>query len=365
MATNQVFLPSQIIPNLWGSHRGLLEGLSLLGPPSCSASWPASLVEQVTAVPTPKKVPGPSKTPTKSNPPPSRAVKATPDSGKKSQPSAKQVAGMFWKDPERGKEDAEARKQEEKHQKKSTGPVLSLDEHEDPITTLTKRAALSQDSQPPNKASILNSKDRGNIRGKHPAVTEQSDDEPLSDKADEPKAKSHKQDSTLDLVILEDDDSTPLPGKAKGTGKKAHTHNPGEDGGFEALSQWLKGKAQATQYLLELAVLTEYQNLHIPNLKGPPNTDDHSAYLSNVKDFSWSYPAKENIITARQYFKNLEATKDWEAIELGDNVLREKGMLGIPQESSKARPVKCRYVIYVLHSVEGRIIDALNSGLWT
>ena len=51
MATNQVFLPNQIIPNLWGSHRGLLEGLSLLGPPSCSASWPASLVERVTAIP--------------------------------------------------------------------------------------------------------------------------------------------------------------------------------------------------------------------------------------------------------------------------------------------------------------------------
>ena len=32
MATNEVFLPSQIVPNLWGSHRGLLEGLSLLGP---------------------------------------------------------------------------------------------------------------------------------------------------------------------------------------------------------------------------------------------------------------------------------------------------------------------------------------------
>ena len=50
MAMNQVFLPNQIIPNLWGFHRGLLEGLSLLGPPSCSASWPVSLVERVTAV---------------------------------------------------------------------------------------------------------------------------------------------------------------------------------------------------------------------------------------------------------------------------------------------------------------------------
>ena len=110
MATNQVFLPSQIIPNLWGSCRGLLEGLSLLGPPSCLASWPASLVEQVTAVPAPQNVPGSSKTPTKSNPPPSGVVKVTPDSGKKSHQSAKQVAGLFWGDPERGKEDAEARK---------------------------------------------------------------------------------------------------------------------------------------------------------------------------------------------------------------------------------------------------------------
>ena len=115
MATNQVFLPSQLVPNLWGSRRGLLEGLSLLGPPSCSASWPASLVEWVTAVPAPQNVPGSSKTLTKSNPPPSGVVKATLDSGKKSHQSAKQVAGLFWGDLERGKEDAEVRKQEEKH----------------------------------------------------------------------------------------------------------------------------------------------------------------------------------------------------------------------------------------------------------
>ena len=70
MAMNQVFLPSQIVPNLWDSRRGLSEGLSLLGPPSCSASWPASLVERVTAIPTCQNVPGSSKTPTKSNLPP-------------------------------------------------------------------------------------------------------------------------------------------------------------------------------------------------------------------------------------------------------------------------------------------------------
>ena len=360
MATNQVFLPSQIVPNLWGSHRGLLEGLSLLGPPSCSASWPASLVERVTAVPTPQNVLGSSKTLTKSNPPPSRVMKATPDSGKKSHQSAKQIAGLFWGDPERGKEDAEARKQEEKCQKKSTGPVLSLDDHEDLVTDLMKQAAPSRVLQPPNKTSSSSSKDRGKVRVKHPPA-DQSDDATLSNRADEPKAKIRKWDPTLDLVILEDDDSTPLPGKIKSTGKKARTHNLGEDEGFEALSQCLKGEAWAVQYNLELAILTEYQNLHIPNLKGLPNTDDHSAYLSSVKDVSWSYPAKGNLITACQFFKDLKASKDQEAIEVGDNVLLEKGMMGIPQESIKARPIKCQYVIFVLRSVEGLIIDALDS----
>ena len=136
MAMNQVFLPNQIVPNLWGSRRGLLEGLSLLGPPSCSASWPASLVERVTAVPACQNVSSSSKTPTKPNQSLSRMAKTTPDSRKKH--SAKQATGLFRGDDARRKEDAEARQLEEKRRKKSTGPVLSLGDHEDSITNLLK-----------------------------------------------------------------------------------------------------------------------------------------------------------------------------------------------------------------------------------
>ena len=99
MATNQVLLPNQIVPNLWGSRRGLLEGLSLLGPPSCSASWPASLVEWVTAIPACQNVSISSKTPTKPNQSLSGMVKTTPDSGKKH--SAKQAAGFSGGDDAR------------------------------------------------------------------------------------------------------------------------------------------------------------------------------------------------------------------------------------------------------------------------
>ena len=360
MATNQVLLPCQIVPNLWGSRRGLLEGLSLLGPPSCSASWPASLVERVTAVPACQNVPGSSKTPTKSNLPPPGAAKTTPDSGKKPHHSAKKAAGLFWKDDARGKEDAEARKLEEKHWKKSTGPVLSLGDHEESISNLLKRAPPSRVSQPPGKAPSSGSQQREKARGKH-VPGDRSDDDPLSDRADEPRAKSHKRDPTPDLVVLDDDDNAPLPGKAKGTGKKARTQASVDEEAIEVLSNRLKGEVRAVQYNLELATLVEYRNLHIPNLKGPPNIDDHSAYLSVVKDVSWSYPAKGNLITARQYYQDLKASKDPEAIEAGESILWEKGMMGIPQEMAKAGPVKCRYVIYVLRSVEGQIIDARDS----
>ena len=104
------------------------------------------------------------KTPAKPSTPVSGAGQATPESyGKKSQVSTKQITG-YWKDPEREKEDAEAQKQEEKCQKKFSGPVLSLDDHEDLVATLTNRAAPSQVSQPPSvtsKAPSVSSKGWG------------------------------------------------------------------------------------------------------------------------------------------------------------------------------------------------------------
>ena len=90
---------------VWGASGAIRQWVDSVRPgsPSCSASWPASLVERVT--PAPQKVPGSSKTPTKSHPP-SGAAKTTPNSGKRSHQSARQVAGSFWRDLQRGKEDA-------------------------------------------------------------------------------------------------------------------------------------------------------------------------------------------------------------------------------------------------------------------
>ena len=189
------------------------------------------------------------------------------------------------------------------------------------------------------------------------AVPDPSDDEPLSDQANEPKAKARKRDTTLELVVVNDDDSTPLPGKQK-TPKKLL---PVEEEATDKLVQRLKGEARAVQYNLELSALVDYRNKSVPNLKGLPNTDDHSKYLSQVRDISWSYPTKGNLWTARQYFQELQTCKDREMVEQGEAVLRDRGMLGIPQESGKSGPIKAQYIIRILRSAEGVIIDARDS----
>ena len=71
------------------------------------------------------------------------------------------------------------------------------------------------------------------------AVPDPSDDEPMSDQANEPKTKAHKWDPTPELVVVDDDDSTPLPGKQK-TPKKSL---PVEEEATEKLIQCLKGEA--------------------------------------------------------------------------------------------------------------------------
>ena len=232
-----------------------------------------------------------------------------------------------------------------------------MDEHEHSITELTNWAAPSQFTQPSGKTSSSASKDRVKPRKDPVIIPDPSDNEPLSDQTKEPKAKACKRDTTLELVVVEDDDSTPLPRRQK-TPKKSQ---PMEDEATEVLVQHLKGEARAVQYNLELTALVDYQNKSVPNLKGPPNTDDHSKYLSKVWDISWSYPAKGNLWTSRQYFQELQACKNKEMVEQGETVLWDRGMLGIPQESTKSGPIKARYVICILRSAEDQIIDARDS----
>ena len=107
MVLSQTVMLAQVIPNMWGVWQGVIEGLSLLGPPTCPASWSASLVKWIDGHPTP--------TQRATSVPPVTLVKSS--SGKSSSGSGvkkskpKQIPD-FWNDSEREREDEESNKQE-------------------------------------------------------------------------------------------------------------------------------------------------------------------------------------------------------------------------------------------------------------
>ena len=127
MVLSQTIMLAQVIPNMWGVWQGVIEGLLLLGPPTCPASWPASLVERVDGHPDPAQ--------RATSVPPVTLVKSS--SGKSSSRSGVKKSKPkkildFWNDSEREREDEESNKWEkEKRCQKSRGsPILSLAEHE-------------------------------------------------------------------------------------------------------------------------------------------------------------------------------------------------------------------------------------------
>ena len=158
MAINLLFPGSQLVPNMWSARREVLEGLSLVAPPSCSASWPASLVEWVAPVPGTSGQLGQQRlqlnpvTPEQANWP------QGPERRHSQSNTLPECSGGDKK--KREKEDADAWAQEERHRKRPSRPILSLDEHEHSITELTNRAAPSRSAQPSGKTQSSAPKDQ-------------------------------------------------------------------------------------------------------------------------------------------------------------------------------------------------------------
>ena len=218
MVLSQTIMPARVIPNMWGVWQGIIEGLSLLGPPTCPASWPASLLKWVDGHPAKRATPVPSVTPMKSG----SGKSSSRSAGKKSK--LRQIPD-FWDDSERKREDEESKKwEEEKQCQKSHGsPILSLADHEELVSTLTAKTAPHQVSQPashPSQVIAIAPKfrqDRGKTRRPSPRAANSLDNDPLSDQEPGMKSKGRKQDYTspVNVVVVDDDDNEPLP---------SHTH---------------------------------------------------------------------------------------------------------------------------------------------
>ena len=228
MVTSQVILPGQIVPNLWGVSRTMMEGLTLLGPPNCPASWPASLVDRVSAEPIKMGTPAGLTTPVKRD---TSVPKGKLNPGLSSKkPAPKQIAG-YWDDDERKKEDEESCWQEkERHKKKPSGPVLSLDKYKESFSLLTSKAAPGQVSQGyglPPRTQSEGKWSRSKVWRASPIWYNSSEDKPLSDKTGKPEPKSRKKDETTPELMIVDDDNDPIPDRPRARERKTNPmHTP-------------------------------------------------------------------------------------------------------------------------------------------
>ena len=172
---------------LVGSQPDYDGGFNPVRSPNCSASWPASLVEWVSAEPIKKATPAGLTTPVKHDTSMPKGKLHRGLSGKKSAPP-KQIT-EYWDDDQRKKEDEESRQQEEERcKKKPSGLVPSLDEHEESVTLLTSKAApgrVSQQSALPPHTQSEGKQSRSKVRRASPVRFNSSEDEPLSDKTGE------------------------------------------------------------------------------------------------------------------------------------------------------------------------------------
>ena len=274
MVLSQTIMLAQVIPNMWGVRQGVIEGLSLLGPPTCPASWLASLVEQVDGHP------APAQRATSVSPVTlvkSSGGKSSSGSGvKKSKP--KKIPD-FWNDSEREREDEESNKweKEKQHQKSHGSPILSLAEHEEPVSSLTAKTAPHRVSQPaglPSRVIAVApefSQDREKTRRPSPHAADSSDDNPLSDQDLGTKSKGRKQDYTspAEVVVVDEDDDEPLPSRScKTPAKKPKVQPPmpAQQDVLNRLTLRLKSEGRNCQYCNEMADLVQYRNEKVANL---------------------------------------------------------------------------------------------------
>ena len=165
-------------------------------------------------------------------------------------------------------------------------------------------------------------------------------------------------------MVVVDDDSLLSNTTWKTPAKKAKTYTDSEQWTIDRLNLWLKSEGQHCQYSKELADLVKYWNENVPNLWQAPNMDDHSAHLATVKKKSWCYLAKGNLQTVKQFMQDLYRCGDLDKIERGEKMLQDRGMPRIPQENTplgaKRECIKACYVMRVLRSIEGEIVDSTH-----
>ena len=179
----------------------------------------------------------------------------------------------------REREDEESNKweKEKQCQKSCSSPILSLAEHEEPVSSLTAKTAPHRVSQPTGLQSQVIavapefSQDQEKTRRPSPHAANSSDNEPLSDQDPGTKPNGCKQDYTspAEVVVVDKDDDEPLPSRSRKTlakKPKIQLPTPAQHNVLNQLTLRLKSEGRNCQYCYEMANLVQYQNEKVANL---------------------------------------------------------------------------------------------------
>ena len=166
-------------------------------------------------------------------------------------------------------------------------------------------------------------------------------------------------------VIVVHDDDEPLTGteKLKGSAKKTRVYTAEEETARQEGRNKLHSDCRQLQYANEFENFKAYRQ-SIGNLRGAPNTSDHTAYLREhvLKDQKQSYAYAGNLLTVKAFQKRLrDECKDAEKVAKIERKLAHRALPGVPDESmvdGKREKLLARYVMRVLQSCDGTVVDS-------
>ena len=418
MVLGQAVLPTQIVPGVWGARRGVLSEAPLLapqiGPAPASAPAPAPTKETEVVKP-PEKVeagiqsdpapPPPAAKPQVLKPltneapgqriqpkllvAPQRAASPAKTSKTKGTPGSSRRAHTqdYWDNPERAREDEAFERS--RAQRRSEDPEVLIMEDENVERILAGRPPIRL-AAPSGPAATATRPKAASTNTRASGSRADRSDSPSSrgrtgrDSLTQPRPPNlsvpipapvqmpvHKQPVSTalpdpDEVILVKDDDAPLTSggnKSKGSGKKNRVYTPGEKAALNGYRQQLHSDCRQIQYSLEFDDFKAYRQ-NITNLRGSPNTDDHTAYLrdSVLKNQPNSYACAGNLQTVKAFYNRLhKECQDPEKLEKADNMLHHRVLPGVPdglvQEDGQWVQLLPRYVMQVLQNRNGVVVD--------
>ena len=348
MVLGQAVVPTQIVPGIWGALWGILAEAPLLAPQIGPAEVPTPPKEVRDAGTTKKAETGTQSEPApplanvkpstaevpaqrvppqqlvalmsnKKSPAKSSKSKSTPGSGGR-RSHTQQSVHTLWNDPERRRED-EAFERVRAQGRRTEPPVIIMEDVTAEFLLAQQRTSrqASSSSCPTATASRPEATTHSSTpvpqdrtRRFSPTLTRPASRSlPMPASFQLPTHRKRENTAPPDpgAVIVVQDDDEPLTGtdKPKGSAKKApRVYTAEEEVAWQDLRQKLHSDCQQLQYANEFENFKKYRE-SIQNLRGAPNTDDHTKYLQEhvLTEQKQSYAFARNLLTVKAFQKRL------------------------------------------------------------